>query len=179
MRRSLIDLRNALKRSNQKETPQFEESKAVISKDGKYRYALWRIWDSNLPNVMFIMLNPSTADSIKNDPTISKCIYYAKKWGYGGIYVGNLFAFRSHTPGLMMLDSDPIGPDCDDYLSWMRDRSELIIAAWGNHGSHLNRGSIIKRKFKNLYCLDLTNSGQPKHPLYLSNKLIPKHYGTF
>ena len=71
---------------------------AIISKDKKHRYRLWRIWDDSLPKALFIMLNPSTADVMLDDPTIRRCIGFAKSWGYGGIYVGNIFSLRSSNP---------------------------------------------------------------------------------
>lgn len=147
---------------------------AVISADGKYRYALWRIWDHHLPCVLFIMLNPSTADANKDDPTIRKCITYAKKWGYGGLYVGNLYALRSRDPKALQYHDTPIGVDNDAYLQWMKDRSESVIAAWGNNILGDRRAEEVRFNFSPMYCLELTRAGRPKHPLYLGRncKLI-------
>lgn len=167
-----------LKRLRKKEKINFEERKAIFSKDGKYRYLLSRIWDNSLPKITFIMLNPSTADGTKDDPTISKCIYYARTWGYGGLYVGNLFAFKATYPEDLLKTEEPVGQDCDHYLFWMKDRSELVLAAWGNHGPFKNRASAVCHMIGKLYCLDITNSGQPKHLLYLSNRLRPIPYAT-
>lgn len=82
---------------------------AIISECGKYRYSLSRIWDENKANVLFIMLNPSTADGDVDDPTIRRCIGFAKSWGYGGIYVGNLFAYRATDPKELLKVENPIG----------------------------------------------------------------------
>ena len=71
---------------------------ADISSDNKYRYSLWRIWDKNKPIILFIMLNPSTADAVNNDKTMTRVKNFAESWGYGGVYVGNLYAFRSTDP---------------------------------------------------------------------------------
>jgi hypothetical protein len=140
---------------------------AVISADDKYRYALWRVWNHHKPCVLFIMLNPSTADASKDDPTIKKCISYAKKWGYGGLYVGNLYAFRSRDPKALGHEDRPVGVDNDAYLQWMKDKCEMIIAAWGNNILGDRRAEEVRFNFSPMNCLELTKSGRPKHPLYL------------
>jgi hypothetical protein len=89
---------------------------AVISQDGKYRYKLARYWNSKEPPVIFIMLNPSTADAVENDPTIRRCISFAKRWGFGGLEVYNLFALRSYDPAVIEIAGDPVGPDNDNWL---------------------------------------------------------------
>lgn len=95
---------------------------AIISGCGKYRYSLWRTWDKKLPKVMFIMLNPSTADAYEDDPTIRRCINFAKSWGYGGIVVGNLFAYRATNPKKLILIDDPSGSANHHYLTHMIER---------------------------------------------------------
>lgn len=89
---------------------------ATLSEDRKYRYTLTRIWDETKPKVMFIGLNPSTADETKDDPTIIRCINFAKSWGYGGLEMTNLFAFRATNPKVMKNEKEPIGKDNDTWL---------------------------------------------------------------
>ena len=150
------------------------EKGAKISKDGQYRYTLWRIWDNELPLVMFLMLNPSTADGKKDDPTIKKCMAYAKAWGCGGIWVGNLYAYRSSSPSVLNIVNDPIGPKCDLYLEKMAKKCDLIIAAWGNNNPSKGRVNQVRNIVGgNLDCLEISKSGQPKHPLYLKKNLRP------
>ncbi len=156
---------------------------AVLSDCEKYRYELKRTWDDNKPKVMFIMLNPSTADAEQDDPTIRRCINYAKDWGYGGIYVGNLFAFRATDPKDLLRAEEPIGTDNLQYLKSMQAECEITICAWGNgdivkklinkHNPDYNPLQQINNK---IYCLELSNTGTPKHPLYLRKDLKPIKY---
>ena len=148
---------------------------AKFSSCRKYRYALWRIWDLSRPFLMFIGLNPSTADETKDDPTIIRCINFAKSWNYGGMYVTNLFAYRSSSTKKMMIFRNPIGVENDKWIKKLSQKSSIIIAAWGNDGKHLNRSRTIEKKIPNLKCIKKNKSGQPSHPLYLSSNLKPKH----
>lgn len=145
----------------------------VISDCEKYRYELWRIWDDNKPKVMFIMLNPSTADADANDPTIRRCIGYAKSWGYGGLYVGNLFGFRATNPKDLKRIANPIGDDNKIHLEHMQSKCKLIVCAWGNGQGKPER---IFKKFDNLNYIELCKDGTPKHPLYLKKDLMPKSF---
>ncbi len=142
------------------------KSSAILSECQNYRYSLLRQWDNDLPLVNFIGLNPSTADAVKNDPTIHKCIRYAQRWGYGGIIMTNLFAFRTSKPSeLMSYTGNKIGKDNDSHLIQARDTSALSIAAWGNDGVHDNRWKDVTKLFDCLYCLKISSTGQPRHPL--------------
>lgn len=153
----------------------FREFKgAIISDDEKYRYCLHRIWNRKLSYVMFIMLNPSTADANKDDATIRKCMAYAKAWGYGGILVGNLYALRSRDPKALEHDPDPIGPDCDRWLKVMAKTCDLRIAAWGNKILSTKRADQVQAIISPLSCLELSKNGNPKHPLYLRKTLKPR-----
>ena len=143
---------------------------AVLSNCKKYRYELWRIWDDTKPKVMFIMLNPSTADAEKNDPTITRCIGFAKSWGYGGLYVGNLFGFRATSPKDLKGTSNPVGDDNNVHLDSMQSKCALIICAWGNGQGRPDR---IFNQFDNLNYIELCKDGTPKHPLYLKKDLMP------
>lgn len=148
---------------------------AILSKDKKYRYSLSRIWDDNKPKVLFICLNPSTADEKNDDPTVTRCINFAKSWGYGGLLMGNLFAFRSTDFSNLLSETDPIGPDNDKSLQELAKQSALIVAAWGNNGNLLERSTKVKKMFSNyqLKCLKVNNTKEPMHPLYASGKLTP------
>ena len=146
---------------------------AILSEDKKYRYVLSRIWDESKPKVMIIGLNPSTADAINDDPTITKCINFAKSWGYGGVYMLNLFAFRTSKPKVMFSADEPIGVENDKYLIDYSLKCDKVVCTWGNDGSYKNRNSEIKSILSNLHYLALNKSGEPAHPLYLKSELIP------
>lgn len=149
---------------------------AEISKCGKYRYLLERTWDESKEKVLFIMLNPSTADANNDDPTIRRCISFAKSWGYGGLMVGNLFALRATNPKELIKyefcdDFNPQYPDYvnEKYIAYMSEICEKVILAYGN--PPIKKWS--KPGFKNSFHLGLTKLGNPKHPLYLKSESKP------
>jgi len=148
------------------------ETGAEISECGQYRYALWRRW-SHGPQVLFVGLNPSTADATLDDPTIRRCIGFAKAWGYGGLLMANLFAWRATDPRHMIAASDPVGPRNDHALIKAHGQSALAVAAWGAQGSFLGRDRLVRALLPRLHILRLTKSGQPGHPLYLPSSLRP------
>ena len=150
---------------------------AVIT--GNYRYLLWREWNSNLKTVSFIMLNPSRADSEVNDPTITRCINFAKAWGYGRLEVVNLFAYRTSKPSLLKQAVEPIGKDNDRHIIESVLKSNLVILAWGNHGSWRKQDLYTLGLLENhnhLYSLGITKRGCPRHPLYLRSTSKPQIY---
>lgn len=133
-----------------------------------YRYTLWREWDlMNSQYAMFIGLNPSTADETKDDPTIRRCIDFAKQWGCGALCMTNLFAFRATNPKVMMAQSSPIGHENDNWLACCARDARFIVAAWGNKGRFLGRDEEVLKIVDNLDCFGLTKEGCPSHPLYL------------
>ncbi|NHC35834.1 DUF1643 domain-containing protein [Scytonema millei VB511283] len=143
---------------------------AAIAPDGLYRYSLTRVWETDLPCIGFIMLNPSTADATKDDPTIRRCINFARNWGYGGIEVGNLFAYRATDWLVLRRVFDPVGCENDSYLMRMQQSVEKIVIAWGNYGSWQQRDKSVLGLLSQgrvLYCLGVTLQGQPRHPLYV------------
>lgn len=167
----------------QQQIPLFEDdeplaSDAVFSPCRKWRYSFWRIWDKRRPMVLFIGLNPSTATEIDNDPTVTRCINYAKAWGFGGMYMANIFSYRATDPRVMKAFADPVGPQNDAWLLKMHRQSKMAVAAWGTHGTHLDRESQVIKLFEglSLYCLGLTKDQHPKHPLYLKRDLEPAPY---
>ena len=143
-------------------------SGAQFSDDRVYRYALWRTWDETKGHAMFIGLNPSTADETKDDQTIRKCMAFARRWDYGGIYMLNIFAFRATDPQVMKAAADPIGPGNDDIIRRYLACAGTAIACWGVHGQHRNRSQRVRAWLRGrLHHLGLTKDGHPKHPLYL------------
>lgn len=146
---------------------------AILSEDRKYRYVLSRIWDESKSMVMIIGLNPSTADETIDDPTIVRCIDFAKNWGYGGIYMLNLFAFRATLPKDMFSTENPIGDENDKFIEKYSKLSDKVICAWGNDGKYKNRSEKVLSKIENKYYLKLNQTNEPAHPLYLRKDLIP------
>lgn len=146
---------------------------AKLSSCRNYRYALWRTWDDTKPYAMIIGLNPSTADETQGDPTLTRCINFAKSWGYGGVCMANLFAYRATIPNDMKAAKNPIGLENDVWLAQLSEDAGIVVAAWGNDGSHLDRSSVVKATLPNLHCIKMNKSGEPAHPLYLKASLIP------
>ena len=151
------------------------ERKTVLSPCRLYRYTLWREWSTtNSEYALFVGLNPSTADEIVDDQTIRRCAGFARGWGYGGMCVANLFAYRATDPENMKRYHSPVGPDNDQWLSTLASEAAVIVAGWGNDGSFAGRDQVVKGLLKGrLSCLALTKHGQPKHPLYLRANLLP------
>lgn len=162
-----------------------DSSGAVFDSTRKYRYSLWRRWAPPNPIqksicsdlALFCMLNPSKADERNPDPTITRCIGFSKLWGFNGLVVVNLFAYRETIAALMKCHDDPIGgQECGRAIEFFADRCGQVIAAWGNHGSHMNRAANVKSTLKAcglVYHLGLNQSGEPKHPLYLRSDTKP------
>lgn len=146
----------------------------ILSEDRVYRYQLWREWPSGEGFALFIGLNPSTADETNDDPTIRRCINFAKNWGYQALCMANLFAFRATEPLEMKAATDPVGPDNDQHLTQLIEEASVIVAAWGINGDHQNRDKqvleLIRSLGKSITCLGLTSGGMPRHPLYIKNK---------
>lgn len=149
----------------------------IFSTCRTYRYTLWREWIGGDGYAMFIGLNPSTADESTDDPTIRRCIAFAKSWGYAGLCMANLFAFRATDPKAMLKASDPVGPDNDSYLQRLSQGAGVVIAAWGAHGTHNGRDRTVRALITNLHYLRLTKDGHPGHPLYLPGDLRPAVLG--
>lgn len=158
--------------------------------DGDYRYALWR---GDAPYVLWVMLNPSTADAQTDDPTIRKCMKYARAWGYGGIVVVNLFAYRATDPDELVKVEDPVGRDNDQHILAMarsvkqsqlegkRIDPPLVMCAWGakvprEHHARPARVLELLAPFASPGVLQVNNDGSPKHPLYCKDELTPTRW---
>lgn len=151
---------------------------ADFSQNRLYRYRLWRIWNSRLPYLNVIGLNPSTADESEDDPTIRRCMGFAARWGFGGLYMTNLFAFRATKPADMMTARDPIGVENDAVIEITAIGAGRIIAAWGKHGTHRNRAATVEGLIRpfDVRCFKRNQDGTPTHPLYQPNITEPVAY---
>lgn len=154
----------------------FLQSGADFSECGTYRYALWREWGDG-PAVNFVMLNPSTADAEKDDPTIRRCIGFAKGWGFDRLVVTNLFALRSSDPKVLYRHESPIGPDNDSVLLARAAGAHWIVFAWGAHVG-VERGVRVAEMLRGFHpgCLGRTKDGCPRHPLYLPKNAALEPY---
>lgn len=158
-------------------------SDALISECGRYRYWLTREWDPAKIKLVWIMLNPSTADADTDDPTIRRCMSFARDLGFGGIRVMNLFALRATDPKELRKQPSPIGPENDAHLrnlgtTAQMDSVSMVIAAWGTHGKLNRRGEKVAKMITEecglpLYALKVTADGSPGHPLYVAGDTQP------
>ena len=144
---------------------------ATFSNCRKYRYSLSRIWDKKKKLVLFVGLNPSTANEEVDDPTIRRCVNYVQNWGYGGLIMVNLFAYRVTLPSGLKKVKYPIGEDNDKYIMTLSKKADITVAAWGNNGNLYGRDKQVFDLIPNLMCLKLNKSGQPAHPLYLKKNI--------
>lgn len=153
------------------------ESAALYSPDLAYRYALTRRWSPG-PQVLFVMLNPSTATEVANDPTIERCERRARSWGMGALAVANLFAWRCTRPEELRRVPDPVGAGNDAVLLDLARGSDLILCAWGGHGALLGRDALVTQALRGaglaLHHLGQTQAGAPRHPLYLPYAAQPQ-----
>ncbi len=152
---------------------------AIFDPSGLYRYSLWRTWSPYHTRVAFILLNPSTADEHQNDPTIRRCISFARAWNFGAIEVVNLFAYRATDYRELFKANEPIGTENDRYLIQAVERCSTIVLGWGARGTFLTRdrqvmSSILDGR-QDIYSLGITKNGQPRHPLYINGNapLVP------
>jgi len=155
----------------------FDWRGALFSEDRKHRFALWRLWRPSGAYVTFVLLNPSTADEERDDPTIRRCIGYAEKWGFGGVVILNLFSFRTYNPKEMREQGAGANlPENDDFIRWFNRGSWETVCAWGAHGNFLGRAHEVFPMISNPRCLSRTKDGEPSHPLYLKKTLRTRRY---
>ncbi|RED12063.1 DUF1643 domain-containing protein [Pontivivens insulae] len=155
------------------------KSEALFSDCEHYRYRLTRVWDAAGGKLHFVMLNPSTADEFRNDPTVERCERRARTLGYGAFRVTNIFAFRATDPKVMRAAADPVGGSANDVAilegaNW----ADATVCAWGTHGAYLNRGQAVEALLRDthrpLLHLGLSKAGHPKHPLYIAYAQQPE-----
>ena len=153
-------------------------SEAVYSDCLNYRYGLIRIWQATGRKALFVMLNPSTATEVQNDPTVERCERRARALGFGAFRVANIFAFRATDPRVMRAQADPVGPENDAAIAEAAGWADQVICAWGSHGAHLGRGAqvetLLRAAGQPLFHLGLTRGGAPKHPLYIGYSVAPQ-----
>lgn len=149
------------------------EREAVISDCGKYRYLLRRAWDYTKPRLLFVMLNPSTADAEIDDATIRSCIRLSICLGYGSFEVVNVFGLRATNPKELAVSDDPIGPMNERISAAAIIRSDVVVCAWGAHPMAMRKSNFMLQLIRSYrpaaYCLGTTKDGAPKHPLYIKS----------
>ena len=157
-------------------------SGAEFSRCRRWRYLLWRQWDARRPIANFLMLNPSTADEVKLDPSCTRARNYAERWGFGALVVTNVFGWRATDPARMKAVPDPVGPRNDAAILRAAREAALVVCAWGNHGAHLERASAVVSLLREagvaLHYLRLNGAGHPAHPLYLPGSLRPVRWAS-
>jgi hypothetical protein len=145
--------------------------RALFDPTGRYRYALERRWAPGGRRLAFILLNPSTADGERDDPTVRRCIGFARRWGFSSLEVVNLFALRATQPAALRGAADPVGPENDGHLLAAAGRADRVVLAWGIHGKWRGREGevlrLLRESRRGLSCLGLTREGHPRHVLYL------------
>ncbi len=155
-------------------------STAVYSDCEKYRYSLTRIWEPAGRKALFIMLNPSTATEVQNDPTVERCERRARTLGFGSFQVTNIFAWRDTDPKKMRAAAEPVGAANDKAITEGCAWADQIIAGWGAHGEHLARGAamegVLRATGLPVYHLGLTKAGHPRHPLYIAYTQQPERW---
>lgn len=185
------------KNSNSSEESRAERAagQVLLSEDGRtvragraifggeneeFRYRLERWWEPGERPVLFLMLNPSIATEVQDDPTIRRCRGFARDWGYGGYIVCNIFALRSTDPSALYSVDDPVGPENDEHILRASEEAGLTVAAWGVHGAHQERGQrvveMLTRAGRPVVALGLTKAGFPRHPLYVRADAQPVSY---
>jgi len=154
------------------------EAGARFSSCRRWRTLLWRRWDATRPVANFLMLNPSTADEAQLDPSCTRARVYAERWGFGGLIVTNLFAWRATDPDEMKSARAPVGRGNDAAILAAAREAALLVCAWGNHGAHLERSrrvvSLLRSAGIDLHVLKMNGGGEPAHPLYLRGSLRPQ-----
>ena len=153
-------------------------SVAEYSDCERYRYTLTRVWNPDGDRALFVMLNPSTATEVQNDPTVERCERRARALGFGAFRVLNIFAYRATDPRDMRSAVDPVGPDNDAAILASVAWADRVICAWGTHGAHLDRGAQVAVMLRDagaaLFHLGLSQAGHPKHPLYIGYAVKPQ-----
>ncbi len=154
---------------------------ALFSPCRTYRYSLHRVWNPKKPLCAFIGLNPSTADEQIEDNTVTRCMGFAGSWGYGGLVMLNIFAYRSTDPKGLLIIEDPVGPENDMHLVKSARKADLIVCAWGYFPKHSMRAGDVFNMLGSMHALHhlgLTKEGWPRHPLYIRKDVKPEEWRT-
>lgn len=150
---------------------------ALFSDCRTWRWRLSREWDGGSGSVFWLMLNPSTADAVRVDPTVRRAVSFSMRWGAARALVGNVFALRATSPEHLYVHRDPVGPENDEHLAAMAREADRIVVAWGNHARHGERyrdiARILRPHAARCVCLSTTKGGMPGHPLYLRADTVP------
>jgi len=153
---------------------------ATFDRTRRYRYSLTRVWAAERGTVVFVGLNPNRADAVRDDPTIRRCLGFARRWGFGALEVVNLFARCAPTPRALRDAAHPVGPDNDVFLRDATGAAALVVAAWGAHGTLHERDAAVRGLLRDatvpVVCLGRTAGGQPRHPLYLRADTAPRPF---
>jgi hypothetical protein len=154
------------------------EAGAKFDESGKYRYSLWRTWSLYQPHIVYVLLNPSTADEHRNDPTLRRCIEFARAWQFGSVEVVNLFAYRAPNANELLKIYDPVGVENNYYLTQAIEQCSTVVVGWGTNGTLFGRDRQVLSMLsvmKEVYCLGATRDGHPRHPLYVKGEttLVP------
>jgi hypothetical protein len=151
---------------------------ALFSPCGRYRYLLGRRWGAGR-TVLWIMLNPSTADDQRDDPTIRRCIGFSRAWGFGAMRAVNLYALRATDPADLRAHPEPVGPDTDRHIARAAAGANIIVAAWGAFPLAKARAApVLDLIARPVRCLGLTASGAPRHPLYVPRTAQPRAFAA-
>lgn len=145
--------------------PAYVWTAADYSSDGRYRYALWRAWRGGRGRVAFVLLNPATATESAEDPTLRRCVGFARRWGYASLVLLNLFGFRSVHPAALRAVADPVGPENARYLQNVQ--ADVVVIGWGRQGTYQGQDRVALRAIANPYALAINRDGTPRHPLYV------------
>ena len=156
-------------------TPPIRTFGANFSPCRTWRYKLSRRWSPAGPMIAFVGLNPSTADEVNDDPTVRRCIGFARRWGFGGMYMLNVFAYRSTNPRELRTAADPVGPRNDGTLTKICRLCDMVVACWGVWGWLFDRDQAVVELLGGIpiHSLGITSDGHPKHPLYLRSTTVP------
>jgi hypothetical protein len=153
---------------------------AIFSACRRWRYLLWRRWDEEKPVANFLMLNPSTADEFQLDPSCTRARNYAERWGFGGVLITNIFAWRATDPEQMKAAEDPVGRENDRAILKAARGAKIVVCAWGNHGLHRGRAqqvvALLRQQKISLNFLRMNGCGEPAHPLYLRGSVKPTRW---
>ena len=156
------------------------QATATFDPTRTYRYRLSRTWDPTGPTLAFVMLNPSTADAEVLDPTVRRCVGFARSWGFGALEVVNLFAFRATDPRDLLLAAAPVGPDNDRAIVDAASAADRVVVAWGIRGTHLGRAravaALLRATSVRPLALAMTRDGHPRHPLYVRADTRPSRW---